>query len=101
MSSAQTAARRQQFVDHGVLERSQQVERALRRGGQPLLDGGLGELALQGAAGGDFVRHIVGFDPAQDGGLESAEAEIEGVAFHFGEGEADGARDRRGAPGDR
>ncbi len=57
---------------------------------EPLLDRGVWERALQVAAGGDFVRHIVGFDPAQDGRFESAEAEVERIAFHFGEGEADG-----------
>ena len=32
------------------------------------------------------------FHPAEDGGLEAAEAEIEGIALHFGEGKANRAR---------
>ena len=65
-----------------------------RRYGQPLLHGGLRALAQQCAAGGDFRRHVAGFHPAQHGRLQTAEAEIERVAFHFGEGEAH----RRGSP---
>ena len=47
-------------------------------------------IAQHGFAGGDFVLYMVRLHPAQDGGLVSAETEIERVAFHFGEGEVDG-----------
>ena len=34
----------------------------------------------------------MGFDPAEDGGFDAAEAEVEGIAFHFREGEFHGVR---------
>ena len=49
-------------------------------------------LAAEGAAGFDFCFHVMRLHPAEDGGLEAAEAEIESIALHFGEGKANGAR---------
>ena len=47
---------------------------------------------MRAAARVDFGGKIVGFHPAQHGGFESAEAEVERVAFHAREREFDGAR---------
>ena len=52
---------------------------------------GCGWSAEHGFAGGDFVVHMARLHPAQDGGFVAAEAEIQRIALHFGEGEVDGA----------
>ena len=56
--------------------------------GEKILSGG----ALRAAPGFDFGGKIVGFHPTQHGGFQSAEAEIERVAFHAREREFDGVR---------
>src|SRR5581483_2947937 len=78
----------EQFLDHGVLKRGEQVERRLGRESEQFLDG----RAWGTAASVDFAREIVLFHPAQDGGFQSAEAEVERVAFHVREREFHGAR---------
>ena len=47
-------------------------------------------IAQHGFAGGDFLFYMMRLHPTQDGGFVPAETEIEGVAFHSGEGEVDG-----------
>src|SRR5262245_17720646 len=44
-----------------------------------------------GFPSGDFVLHVARLHPPQNGGFVAAEAEIQGVALHFGEREMNGA----------
>ena len=82
----------QELLDHGELKRRQQIESRGRGYLQPLLGRWRGFSATQRAAAGDFRVHVVRFHPAQHGGLDSAEAEIERVAFHLRQRESDRAR---------
>src|SRR5579884_218952 len=79
----------QQLIDHGLLERCEQIERALRGCGEELLD--IGAVA-EGPPSGDLAGHVVLLHPAQDGRFQAAEAEVERVALHFRQREAHGLR---------
>ena len=83
ISSADFDAAAQQFFDHGVLERREQIERRARSYGEPLIEAGLEIFREQSFARGDFAVHIARFHPAQHGGFDAAETEIERVAFHL------------------
>ena len=78
------------FVDDGAGTASQKVQCLLRRDCKPLFDRWVGMVAQHGFASGDFVFHVARLHPAQDGRFVAAEAEVEGVALHSGEGEVDG-----------
>ena len=88
ISSMDDCGAAEQLLDDGVLEGGEQVERGLGSEREKILS----RSALRAAAGFDFGGKIVGFHPTEDGGFESAEAEVERVAFHAGEREFDGAR---------
>src|SRR5579883_1827127 len=49
-------------------------------------------VASERGAGGDLFLHVVSFDPPQDGSLQTAEAEVEGIALHLGERKANRLR---------
>ena len=98
----------EEVADYGVLEGGYEVEGLLVAEGEGFggfrLSGIGGE---RGAAGFDGGVHVVGFDVAEDGGLDAAEGEVEGrlsvrwpccwraliadFGFDLGEGEGDGA----------
>src|SRR5688500_16969145 len=46
----------------------------------------------QSAAGCDFGFHVTRFHPPQYRRFQTAEAEVEGIAFHLGKGEPDRGR---------
>src|SRR5579884_1161076 len=72
----------------GVLKGRQQIEGRLWRCAEIPGDGGIHDLT----ASGDLSGYVVLLDPAEDGGLQAAEAEIERVAFHLCGGEPHGMR---------
>lgn len=61
------------------------VQSLLWSDGPPLLDAGVRDQSLQIAPRGDFALQLVRLRPSQHRGLDPAEAEIQGIAFHFGE----------------
>lgn len=71
-----------------MLKRGEQIERGLWRERKKIMS----RSADRAAAGFDFGSEIMLFNPTQYGGLQSAEAEVELVAFHVGEGELDRMR---------
>ena len=91
-SSAEEMTPTEKLFNYRELKTGDKIACGLGRDRQPLVRRGMRLVFEQLAAKGDFIRKIVMLHPAQDGGFEAAETEIELISFHPGESEFDGAR---------
>lgn len=74
----------QKLRNDRALETGEQTEGLLAGDGEPLLFSWARRLAEQVLASRDFRLRAARFIPAEDGSLQSTEAEVLGVAAHLG-----------------